>query len=189
MVIFFFFFFISPEYNFDAQSEEFSNSDKCTDQDYAEIFIERLKTARQNHAHIKTQRQLAEAIGVSANSLCNYEKGLMPSLANTLKLADALGVSLDYLFARGCYSGSHVEPSLGTIARNIITLSNQQGMHLISNGNPTLTVEHDRLRRFLIEYIDYSNALKENPNNTAMRKMFESWYDSQLRELDQISLK
>ena len=188
IAFFFFFFFDNPEYDFNAHLKECNEDDKDIEQYYSQVFAERLKAARQKQTPPKTQKQLAEAIGVSTNSLCNYEKGWMPSLTNALKLADVLGVSLDYLFARGSGSELCDKPSLGILARNIITLSKQQGMHLEANGSPTLAVEHDRLGRFLAEYLDYSKALEAEPNS-AMQKMFEAWMGSQLRELDQIPLE
>lgn len=48
-----------------------------------------------------TQAALAETIGVDAQSIVNWEKGLyMPSLRTTVKLADALGVTIDQLAGR-----------------------------------------------------------------------------------------
>lgn len=48
-----------------------------------------------------TQAALAETIGVDAQSIVNWEKGVyMPSLRTTVKLADALGISIDQLAGR-----------------------------------------------------------------------------------------
>lgn len=48
-----------------------------------------------------TQTELAEMVGVDAQSVINWEKGVyMPSLRTTVKLADALGVSIDQLAGR-----------------------------------------------------------------------------------------
>ncbi len=48
-----------------------------------------------------TQAELADRIGVDAQSIVNWEKGAyMPSLRTTVKLADELGVSIDQLAGR-----------------------------------------------------------------------------------------
>ena len=48
-----------------------------------------------------TQSELAEKVGVDAQSIVNWEKGAyMPSLRTTVKLADALGISIDQLVGR-----------------------------------------------------------------------------------------
>ena len=48
-----------------------------------------------------TQAELAEKVGVDAQSIVNWEKGAyMPSLRTTVKLADELGISLDQLAGR-----------------------------------------------------------------------------------------
>ena len=59
---------------------------------------ERIKAARA--AQGLSQRKLAEMVGVSAQAISKYERGLdIPSTGVLLKLAGALGVSVDY-FAR-----------------------------------------------------------------------------------------
>ena len=48
-----------------------------------------------------TQQQLADIVGVSNVSLSNYERGTQaPDIEILIKLADALGVSLDTLVGR-----------------------------------------------------------------------------------------
>ena len=48
-----------------------------------------------------TQAELASKVGVDAQSIVNWEKGAyMPSLRTTVKLADALGISIDQLAGR-----------------------------------------------------------------------------------------
>ena len=48
-----------------------------------------------------TQRQIAELIGISEQSYQRYEYGkVVPSALVLISIADALGVSLDYLVGR-----------------------------------------------------------------------------------------
>ena len=54
----------------------------------------RMERARTN----ETQEQAAKRIGIYQNALCQYEQGeRVPTLPTLIKLADAYGVTLDYL--------------------------------------------------------------------------------------------
>lgn len=60
---------------------------------------ERIMEIRQSLGY--TQTQLAKKAGISRQVLCKYEKDIAdPKLFNATCLADALGISIDYL-ARG----------------------------------------------------------------------------------------
>ena len=62
------------------------------------LFSERLKKARADK-NMK-QSELAQAIGVSAATICSYERVLntkIPSLDNAYKISRYLDVSLDWL--------------------------------------------------------------------------------------------
>lgn len=65
----------------------------------AETLSHRLKTARK--AKGMTQKKLAKASGVPAVCISNYERGLSdPAMFTAMCLADALGVSMDWLSGR-----------------------------------------------------------------------------------------
>ena len=60
-------------------------------------FSENLKTARKNKN--MTQKNVYEALKVSANCYASYEQGRTePSIATIIKLCKILNVSSDYLF-------------------------------------------------------------------------------------------
>jgi transcriptional regulator with XRE-family HTH domain len=62
-------------------------------------FPERLKTAREKKGF--TQSQLAERTGLQPSAVSHFEAGRRsPSFDNLKKLADALGVAIDYLLGR-----------------------------------------------------------------------------------------
>lgn len=185
---FFFFFFGDPSSAKPPHIALCESEGKSMEKYYAEAFSERLKAARQKCSPPKTQKQLASELGLTTNSLCNYEKGLLPSLTNALRLADNLGVSLDYLFARGEYTTHSASASLGSLARILISLNQQEGLQLEQQDTPALVMKHERLAKFFQEYLDYYNALNQQPNDM-MQKMFDSWLRGQLNELDGILLE
>lgn len=63
------------------------------------IFPQRLKELRLKKG--LTQTELGEKVGVTKQTIINYEKGTTePSFENLIKLADLFEVSLDCLFGR-----------------------------------------------------------------------------------------
>ena len=63
------------------------------------ILSERLKQARLEKG--MTQKDLFKKTGLAMSSICLYETGKTePSLFSTFLLADALGVSIDWLVGR-----------------------------------------------------------------------------------------
>lgn len=62
-------------------------------------FEQRLKAARRRRS--LTQAQLAQRMGLPTSSIGHFESGArQPSAANLVRLANALGVSTDYLLGR-----------------------------------------------------------------------------------------
>ena len=60
-----------------------------------------MKLYELRNAHEMTQTQLAEALGVTTNTIANYEKGsLEPNMSVLVALADFFDVSIDYLIGR-----------------------------------------------------------------------------------------
>lgn len=71
-------------------------------------FNERLKIARKNTG--KTQKEIAEAIGMTPNAYQKYELGTSePNLAKLVLLSDMFNVSLDYLLCRDEFLAGHVD--------------------------------------------------------------------------------
>jgi transcriptional regulator with XRE-family HTH domain len=65
----------------------------------ASIFPDRLRIAREQKG--LTQSQLAERAGFQPSAVSHFESGRRsPSFENLRKLADALGVAIDYLLGR-----------------------------------------------------------------------------------------
>ncbi len=63
------------------------------------VFAERLMLTRRKD--LTTQAELAEMVGVSGQTISAYERNLQtPSLDIAVGIADALGVSLDWLAGR-----------------------------------------------------------------------------------------
>ena len=66
---------------------------------YEDVLPTRLRMER---ARIKkTQKQVAEEIGITAAAICNYENGdRVPTLQTLALLADFYGASIDYLVGK-----------------------------------------------------------------------------------------
>lgn len=47
-----------------------------------------------------TQKNVADAIGIYVQSYQRYESGMAPTITVLIKIADAYGVSIDYLVGR-----------------------------------------------------------------------------------------
>lgn len=74
------------------------------------IFPERLKAARELRAF--NQDQLAERSGLQSSAISHFETAKRkPSFDNLKRLADALGVSTDYLLGRTKDPEGHAVPS------------------------------------------------------------------------------
>ena len=66
-------------------------------------FSERLRQLREKHGY--TQKQLADAVHLSKNAICNYEKNVnLPNIETLMSLADIFNVTVDYLLGRSAIS-------------------------------------------------------------------------------------
>ena len=61
-------------------------------------FSERLRQLREKHGY--TQKQLADAVHLSKNAICNYEK----NVETLMSFADIFNVPVDYLLGRSAIS-------------------------------------------------------------------------------------
>jgi transcriptional regulator with XRE-family HTH domain len=57
---------------------------------------EKLKILRQRQ-HL-TQTELGEKIGTSQGAVCQWERGMMPSISRIQQIADVLGVAFESLY-------------------------------------------------------------------------------------------
>lgn len=66
--------------------------------DYGLNFGHSLKVALESHGI--TQRELAEKLGVTDQSVSGWTQGTLPGLDNVLKIADLFGISIDKALGR-----------------------------------------------------------------------------------------
>lgn len=90
-------------------------------------FSERLRQLREKHGY--TQKQLADAVHLSKNSICNYEKNVnLPNIETLMSLADIFNVPVDNLLGRSAISFKFYKLNKSffgkfTIAEAIVILS------------------------------------------------------------------
>ena len=80
-------------------------------------FCERLRQLRQEKQ--LTQKQLAEALHLSSNSICEYEKGRAePTLETLKKMSSYLDCSVDYLIGNSDDVGRMLERADSSAQKN-----------------------------------------------------------------------
>ena len=162
----------------------------------------RIKEAREKKG--MKQNALASLVNIAPQTLSAYEKGSkVPTLENLVRIADALGVSLDALV----WPDRHVEAenrvTLGDVAQ-IINLLNLAG--LVSFGEISHTVleesQHDypeevekqipalgftsfKLSDFVKHYMKMSNLLYDGTIDSAL---FNQWIDARILTLKKTEL-
>ena len=91
-----------------------------TEQEGAAVGIlgERVKELRKEHGW--SQSELGERIGTDSHRISRYENGhITPSVEGLVKLADALGVSVDYLVRENAPRGSLEGRALGVLGTRL----------------------------------------------------------------------
>ena len=170
--------------------------------EYKAIFAERLKELRKRRG--MTQSELAKLIAVSTNSISIYENGDLPSIGKLINLADAFGVSVDFLLGieaepidsedvEYCFSPDTI--TLGTLAREIT--GEDGNLKIDDEGNICATdsdISNPRLKRieplahFLEQYYKYQQTISALPDPKALNRMYVSWLKNELEALDDIPL-
>lgn len=113
----------------------------------SDIFAERLRQTRQKNG--LTQEELAKKSGVSKSTISLYEnpdgeKGKNPSLDNAMRIAESLGVSLDWLCGLSDQPVSACAPgnqSFREIWNAILSLCKMQNVELFSVSPELVRIE------------------------------------------------
>ena len=90
-------------------------------------FLKHLQPIRQSKG--LSQTDLAKRTGLKPAAISHFETGeRKPSFENLIKLADALGVSMDYLFGRG---SEHASTASSELLRDFekLSLKDQEVVH------------------------------------------------------------
>lgn len=163
-------------------------------------FAKNLKLIREKRN--LTQRELAEKIGVSPQTISAYEKGgaekgKNPTLEKVIDIADTLCVTLDELCGRDFKAGNEVK-TLGEIARILctmrdwetVTFAEKEVARFAENGDrtycdftPAILFDGGPLRKFLEGYAKLRQLRKEK---TIDEQMFDDWVSLKVKELDSI---
>ena len=138
-------------------------------------FSEKVKHSREVRG--LTQQQLADAIGTSQRTIASYEAGVsMPRATTLFKLAEALGVSTDYLKydeitdpTYGIEKGPYVEEARGRFgskaAREMDALL-EQNAALFAGGELSQEAKDDFFQAVMKAYL----TCKEEAKKTYGRK-------------------
>lgn len=103
-------------------------------------FYKHLREARK--ANSLTQEELAEKADISRVMVSRYETGaVIPTLEVLVSLADALGVSTDYLLGRSEHESAANSPSSNQLKHNILSAQDD------------LPKNKEELRHFIIEVL------------------------------------
>lgn len=167
------------------------------------IFAKRLKEAREAKG-IK-QRDLAERIGVSYQTISAYEKSdtagkvKNPTLENAVSIAKELGVSLDWLYGLDEQKSlSEKYKTFGDIARTIVEISQQTNIRIKIRydndgfieapleGMAEVYFYEKNIDTFLREWEKMRNLLFEN---TIDVKLYQLWLDDRFRTMDSMKIE
>ena len=140
------------------------------------VFSERLKAARVKK-HI-SQAELAKAVGVSAATISSYETASgakVPALDKAHAIAEALGVSLDWLCG-GEEAGkvNITDFDTQTYLRSLVVVLTEMTNSFeeypqVRRGN--ITINNDRIVYFIKQCVD---LLKVYRNGTLTRELYET---------------
>lgn len=167
------------------------------------IFARRLKEAREAKG-IK-QRELAERIGVSYQTISAYEKSdttgkiKNPTLENAVSIAKELGVSLDWLYGlEEQKSISEKYKTLGDIARTLVEISQQTYISVIleysnnglfeapADGRAEIYFYDKNIDSFLREWRKIRDLLFEN---TIDERLYQLWLDDKFQTMDSMKIE
>lgn len=170
--------------------------------EYKAIFAERLKELRKKSG--MTQGELAKLIGVSTNSISIYENGDLPSIGKLISLANALGVSVDFLLGTAAepiddknvaYSFSPDTITLGTLAREItgedgkLEIDDDGNICAVIGASSDQGLGHiGRLADFLEQYYMYQQTINTLSDPKVLNRMYVSWFNNEMEALDDIPL-
>lgn len=167
------------------------------------IFAQRLREAREANG-IK-QKELAERIGVSSQTISAYEKSDVtgkvknPTLENAVSIAKELGVSLDWLYGlEDQRTPSEKYETLGDIARAIVEISQQTHISIVQEfskdvfletpieGRPEIYFYEKNIRKFLQEW---KKMLDLRFDNTIDARLYQLWLDDKFRTMDGMKIE
>lgn len=146
-------------------------------------FSERLQEARKKVQ--PKQGEFAKEIGIAQNTLSCFENGSkQPSLDVLIILANALGVSTDFLLFG---TETNVPKTAGDVARFIHKTSDQTTLlwnEAESLVELTIKDAPSELVSFCAKYFDNKSKASES----GAKEMFDGWLESQFKRLDHIPL-
>lgn len=165
--------------------------------DETAIFAKRMKEAREKRG--LKQKELAEEIGVTPQTVSAYEKtGKAPTMDNAVSIAKVLGVSLDWLCGidRDMKNQNDIT-TLGDAARFLHQISSWITVSVYDDclsssaqyntSHPGILFDiDDELASFISDSLKMKKLLRDG---TFTQEFYDRWAADRFRSLDEITIK
>jgi len=143
-----------------------------------------------------TLKEMAQKVMISANTLLNYEKDqVSPSLDNAEKIAQTLGVSLDWLCGLSDNRGGTPRPTCGEAMRMFVSLQKLADVEIaedvwIEDGNlhgnyTVMCTLNDVFGKFLSGWKKMAGLLLDGSIDS---ELFALWENKQIKDADNIAV-
>ena len=153
-----------------------------------DTFAERLRLAREKKG--MGLKELREAVGVSQSAMSHYSTGAtLPPLDVAVKIADALGVSLNWL----CGKDEFLTPknSCGYVVRMMLKIVDAYPFWSTPSIDTWQTDKHDFVRLTIDDtapifaFFQKKERFEEMAReNAEAKEMYDAWLAGALRDLD-----
>ena len=155
-----------------------------------QLFISRMREARKKKGmDLKTLR---EAVGISQSAMSHYSTGTtVPPLVHAVKIAEALGVSLDWL----CGLSGEIEDQSNTCghvarlilkAEKVLVAADAGYLRTAGDGSAYLETRNSQLFTFFEKKLKFEEMAKDS---SEAAEMYQAWLSGALAKLDNIVLE